>query len=356
MHTPPTGVHRPIPRVLRSASERAAFGPRELCYVRRSGAPRGPLSASEQPRPPLEEALPRARARRRTSTRLAAHPQRDAASGGGHDLATLARAADGARAGRRHARRRSARREPSLGRGELRAPDRRVREGRARRRHARVRLVAARRPARAFRRARRATFTGDAFNPRLTFDQFVIGDANRLAHAAALAVAEMPGPGLQPALHLRAARARQDAPPALDRELRDRARRRAERALHDRRGLHRPVRRRAAHARARGLQGGLPRRRRPARRRRPVPAEQGPHRAGVLPHLQRAPGRRRAARAHVGPPAARPRRARGPPARALRGRPRDRRQAARPRDAPHDPLQARPAGRARSTSTRRPST
>jgi chromosomal replication initiator protein len=33
------------------------------------------------------------------------------------------------------------------------------------------------------------SFTGAAFNPRFTFDQFVIGDANRLAHAAALSVA-----------------------------------------------------------------------------------------------------------------------------------------------------------------------
>ncbi len=40
--------------------------------------------------------------------------------------------------------------------------------------------------------------TGPLGNPKLTFEQFVIGDCNRLAHAAALAVAEMPAQAYNP--------------------------------------------------------------------------------------------------------------------------------------------------------------
>jgi chromosomal replication initiator protein len=38
----------------------------------------------------------------------------------------------------------------------------------------------------------------DGINPRMTFESFVIGDANRFAHAAALSVAEHPGPTYNP--------------------------------------------------------------------------------------------------------------------------------------------------------------
>jgi chromosomal replication initiator protein len=43
-----------------------------------------------------------------------------------------------------------------------------------------------------------AALAGPLGNPKLTFEQFVIGDSNRLAHAAALSVAEMPAQAYNP--------------------------------------------------------------------------------------------------------------------------------------------------------------
>ena len=57
---------------------------------------------------------------------------------------------------------------------------------------------AARGPRRRGARVAPAAPAREEFNPRFTFDQFVIGDANRLAHAAALSVAEMPGLAYNP--------------------------------------------------------------------------------------------------------------------------------------------------------------
>jgi chromosomal replication initiator protein len=43
-----------------------------------------------------------------------------------------------------------------------------------------------------------ARFPDDGLNPKFTFEQFVMGDANRFAHAAALTVAELPGQAYNP--------------------------------------------------------------------------------------------------------------------------------------------------------------
>ncbi len=54
--------------------------------------------------------------------------------------------------------------------------------------------------------------TSADLNPKYKFDSFVVGPSNQLAHAASVAAGAEPGQALQPALHLRRCRSRQDPP------------------------------------------------------------------------------------------------------------------------------------------------
>ena len=142
---------------------------------------------------------------------------------------------------------------------------------------------------------------------------------------------------LQPALHLRRRRSRQDAPDARDRPLRADAPEEPQahlhlvRAVHERDDQRGPLRPHSRFPRA------LSQRRRPARRRHPVPRRQGRHAERVLPHLQRALRLAEADRHQQRLSAARDPVARGAAALAVRVGPDRRHPAAGSRDEGRDP-------------------
>ncbi len=143
-----------------------------------------------------------------------------------------------------------------------------------------------------------------ALNPKYTFEQFVIGEGNRFAHAAALAAAELPGhsynplflhgsPGIGKTHLLHAIGNYVSASVAGSRCATRRSRSSRPRSSKPFATLHL------------ALQGELPARRRAPDRRHPVPGRPRQDTRGVLPHLQRAARQRPPARHDLRPSARR---------------------------------------------------
>ena len=133
-------------------------------------------------------------------------------------------------------------------------------------------------------------------DPAHAFERFVIGPGNRIAHAASLAVAELPGEAYNPLfLH---------GPPGLGKTHLLGAIAEYLARNHPELNVHQTTAERftsefVTALRNDGpaaLQAALPRARRAPDRRRPGARGQGPHRGGVRPHLQRPVRRRQADR------------------------------------------------------------
>ncbi len=140
-------------------------------------------------------------------------------------------------------------------------------------------------------------------NPKYTFETFVIGSTNRFAHAAAVAVAEAPAKAYNPLfvygesglgkthlLHAIGHYARSLFPGTKVRYVS------SEEFTNDFINAIRDDK-------TARVPAALPRQRHPARRRHPVPREQGADAGGVLPHVQRPARGQQADRHHLGPAA-----------------------------------------------------